>query len=343
MGVWMLNFLLRRVARILFILVSVELLVFLLIHAIPGNPWDTPGKQTGARSALQTFFVDTTTLANLSRHYGLDLPLWRQFTRYLIGDYHTEGKFICGVVCGNLGPSYTQGGRTVQDILFSPPKGQSPWNSRVGYTIRLVSFSFVIVALLGIPLGVASAFWAKSWFDKTLSALFTSVVSIPIFVLGLLSIIIFASGLKWINVLPDWNQPKYWIIPTVLLVIIPLANMVRLTRAAMLDAMSGDYIRTARAKGLTRAQTIWKHILPNALISILTFLLPIFVELLAASFIIEAIFGFPGFGREYWDAIGDLDYARIMGITFLYACGITFTNLFLEMIYKLIDPRMRSQ
>jgi ABC-type dipeptide/oligopeptide/nickel transport system permease component len=230
----------------------------------------------------------------------------------------------------------------VQDLLFQPPKGQGPWNSRAGYTVRLVTYSFVIVALLGVPLGVASAFWAKSWFDKTLSTLLTTVASIPIFILGLLSLMIFASGLNWINVLPDWTQPEYWIIPTTLLVIIPLATMVRFTRASMLDAMSGDYIRTARAKGLTRLQTVWKHVLPNALITILTFLVPIFVELLAASFIIEAIFAFPGFGREYWDAILDLDYGRIMGITFLYACGIIFTSLFLEAIYRLIDPRMRS-
>jgi ABC-type dipeptide/oligopeptide/nickel transport system permease component len=119
--------------------------------------------------------------------------------------------------------------------------------------------------------------------------------------------------------------------------------MIRITRAAVLNAMGGDYIRTARAKGLTRAKTIWIHVLPNALISILTFLLPVFAELLAASFIIEGIFGFPGFGREYWDSIGDLDYAMIMGITFIYACAITFGNLFLDTIYRLIDPRMRSQ
>src|SRR5574342_69341 len=161
----MLSFLFRRIARALFVLVCVELLVFLLVHVAPGNPWDTPNNQLGARRTLQTFFVDTATLARLSKHYGLDLPLWRQFTRYVLGDYYADGKFVCGVVCGNLGPSFRQGGRSVQDILFSPPKGKGPWNSRVGYTVRLVSYSFVIVAFLGLPLGVASAFWAKSWFD----------------------------------------------------------------------------------------------------------------------------------------------------------------------------------
>lgn len=337
----MLRFLFRQVVRIILILVGVELVVFLLVHQIPGNPWYTPDSQLSAPSAFSNFSPDTATLERLNNYYGLDLPLWRQFTRYLIGDVHADGKFICGVVCGNLGLSTKQGGRSVQDILFRPPEGKGPWESRVGYTVRLVSISFLIVALLGVLLGVASAFRTKSWFDRTLSTVLTTVASIPIFVLGLLSILIFGTGLKWIKVIPDWTQPKYWIIPVALLVIIPLANFVRLTRAATLDAMSGDYIRTARAKGLTRAKTIWVHVLPNALISILTFLLPILVELLAASFIIESIFGFPGFGREYWDAIVDLDFARVMGITFLYACGIAFTNLILGMLYKWFDPRMR--
>jgi ABC-type dipeptide/oligopeptide/nickel transport system permease component len=338
----MLNFVIQRLARILLILISVELLVFLLIHIVPGSPWDSPSNQLGNRRNVQNSFIDAGTMARLNKYYGLDLPLWRQFTRYFIGDKDSDGSFICGVVCGNLGPSVRQGGRNVQDILFQPPEGQGPWNSRVGYTLRLVSCAFAVVTLLGLPLGVASAFQARSWFDKTLSTILTTIASIPIFVLGLLSILIFASGLKWIKVIPDWSQPRYWIIPTTLLVLIPLTSMVRLTRAAMLNAMSGDYIRTARAKGLTRAKTMWVHVLPNASITILTFLLPVFVELLAASFIIEAIFGFPGFGREYWDAIADLDYGRIMGITFLYACGIGFTNLILEIAYRSIDPRMRS-
>ena len=91
-----------------------------------------------------------------------------------------------------------------------------------------------------------------------------------------------------------------------------------------------------------RAQTMWRHILPNALVSIFTYLLPVFVELLAASFIIEGVFSFPGFGYEYWNSITSLDYAMIMGITFLYACGITFANLLLETISRVIDPRMRT-
>ena len=297
----MLNFLLQRLARVILILVLVELMVFLLAHAVPGNPWDTPQNQ---QRAMRNLYPSENTLNLRSKYYGLDLPLWRQFTRYVIGDIHDDGNYICGVVCGNLGLSTRQAGRSVQDILFRPSNEKAPWNSRFGYTIRLIAYSFGIVALLGIPSGRSSALRAKSRFDQIISTIFTTAASIPIFVLGLLGILIFASGLKWINVLPDWSRPEYWILPTVLLSIIPLANLIRLTRAAVLNEMGGDYIRTARAKGLTRTKTMWVHILPNALLSILTFLFPILVELLAASFIIEGIFGFPGFGREYWESIG---------------------------------------
>jgi len=321
-------------------LVTVELLVFLLIHTIPGSPWDSPANQL---KALRNVYVDDNTLKRRSEHYGLDLPLWRQFTRYLIGDYREEGVFSCGVVCGNLGPSFRQVGRNVEDILFQPPEGQTLWNSHFGYTIRLVAGAFAIVVVCGIPLGVASAIWSRSNFDHSISTFFTTLSSIPVFVLGLLEILIFASWLKWIKVLPDWSQWKYWVMPMLLLALIPLANLIRLSRAAVLDAMGGEYIRTARAKGLSRSKTIWKHVLPNGLIPILTFLLPLFAELLAASFIIEGIFGFPGFGREYWEAITRLDYAMIMGVTFIYACGITFANLILETVYKLVDPRLRIQ
>lgn len=326
----------RKTLRIVFVLFGVILLVFLLVRAIPGSPWDAPENQL---KAMRNVYVDSSTLARRGKYYGFDLPLWRQFTRYVFGDYREDGEFFCGVICGNLGPSTRQAGRSVQDVLFRPPKGKSAWNSRAGYTFRLVAYAFAIVAMLGIPLGVASAFWAKSRFDRLVSTTLTTVVSVPIFVLGLLAILIFASWLKWLNVLPNWSQPKYWILPTLLLAATPLASMVRLTRAAMLHAMSGEYIRTARAKGVTRAKVIWVHVLPNALVSILTFLLPVIVELLSASFIIEGIFGFPGFGREYWDSVGDLDYAMIMGITFIYACGIAFSNLTLEIARKVFDPR----
>src|SRR5512138_3613892 len=171
----MLSFLLRQTLRIILILVGVELLIFLLVHQIPGSPWDTPSNQEEERRATFTFYADTATLERLSNYYGLDLPPWRQFTRYLIGDVLADKTFVCGIVCGNMGLSIRQGGRSIQDILFAAPEGKTRWESRAGYTLRLVSLSFLLVAFLGIPLGVASAFWTKSWFDKTLSTVLTTV------------------------------------------------------------------------------------------------------------------------------------------------------------------------
>ncbi len=336
----MMSFLARRMARVVLILLSVELLVFLLVHTIPGSPWDTPENQM---RAMRNVAMSDATLAMRNAYYGIDLPVWRQFIRYLFGDVHIDGEFHCGVVCGNLGPSLRQAGRGVDDILFTAPEGQSPWNSRFGYTVRLVALAFGLVFAVGLPLGILSALWNRSPFERSLSTLFTTLAAIPVFVLGLLQVMIFASWLKWIKVVPDWTQPKYWLISAILLAIIPTANMIRLTRTAMLEAMAGEYIRTARAKGLTRAKTIWKHVLPNAFNTILTYLLPLFAELLAGSFIIEGIFGFPGFGREYWDSINALDFAMIMGITFIYALAITLANLLLEILYTLFNPQLRAQ
>jgi oligopeptide transport system permease protein len=122
---------------------------------------------------------------------------------------------------------------------------------------------------------------------------------------------------------------------------VPMANLARVARTSILDAMHGDYVRTARAKGLTRLRTMLFHVLRNALIPIVTFLGATLMEIFAGSFIVENLFSFPGFGREYWLAILALDYPMIMGLTLLYATGIIFTNLLIETLYGLIDPRVR--
>ena len=133
----MLRFLLARVLRMIAVLVGVTLITFLLMHAIPGNPWSnyssSPRMMFGGVS-------DKLLQRQLSHRFGLDLPLWRQFTRYVIGDFNADGSFFCGAVCGNLGPSIQQRGRSVKDVLFGPPEGMTFWKSRFGYSIRLVMF-----------------------------------------------------------------------------------------------------------------------------------------------------------------------------------------------------------
>lgn len=135
----------------------------------------------------------------------MDLPLWRQFTRYLIADVDAENGLVCGVICGNLGPSITQRGRGVVDILFAPPLGGTFLEGRFGYSLRLVLLSALIAVGVGIPLGVLSVTRPNSWVSRFISVGLAALVSVPNFVFGLLTIIILASWLKLINVIQDWN------------------------------------------------------------------------------------------------------------------------------------------
>ena len=150
----MLQFLLTKFLRVITVLVGVTLISFLLMHAIPGNPWSNYSSSPRMMLGLS---IDKPFQRELNRRFGLDLPLWRQYTRYIIGDFDEDGSFFCGVVCGNLGPSIQQRGRSVQDILFGPPEGMTFWQSRFGYSIRLVLFGSLLAAGLGIPLGILSA------------------------------------------------------------------------------------------------------------------------------------------------------------------------------------------
>ena len=335
----MLRFLVQRLLWVVMVLVGSSLLTFLLIHTISGDPWDN--YSTNLRN-LQRVSVNTTTQQTLERRFGLNLPIWRQYTRYLIGDLDETSSIFCGAICGNLGPSIRQGGSTVQDILFKPPENLSFWQSRFGYSSRLIWLGFILATLVGIPLGIASAMRANSLLDRGITLGLNLLVSIPNFVLGLLAIIILASWFKLIRVLPNWNDPRDWIVPTLMLAAVPMANLARVARTAILEAIQGDYVRTARAKGLSRQRTMFFHVLRNALIPMVTFLGTTLVEVFAGSIILENLFSFPGFGREYWLAILALDYPMILSLTLLYATGMVMVNLLIETLYGFIDPRLRS-
>ena len=335
----MLRFLLMKFLRVITVLVGVTLITFLLMHAIPGNPWSNYSSSPRMMLGLS---IDKPVQRELDRRFGLNLPLWRQFTRYIIGDFDQDGSFFCGVVCGNLGPSIQQRGRTVRDILFGPPEGMTFWESRFGYSIRLVLLGSLIAVGLGIPLGIWSATKPKSASSRTISVGLAALISIPNFVLGLLAIIVLASWLKIMNVLPDWDYPSHWIIPAVVLAVMPMASIARVTRASLMNILNEDYIRTARGKGLTETRVMLVPMLRNALVPILTFLGPTCMEMFAGLLIVENLYAFPGFGREYWEAVLKLDYPMIMGLTLIYATGIVLVNVLIEVVCEMLDPRIRS-
>jgi oligopeptide transport system permease protein len=335
----MIRFLLRKFLRVFAVLVGVILITFSLMHAIPGNPWSN---YSSSPRILVGLSVDKSLQRALDHRFGLDLPLWRQFTRYVIGDFDEDGRFFCGAVCGNLGPSIWQRGRSVQEILFAPPEGKTFRESRFGYSIRLVTLGSLIAVGLGIPLGTLIATRPKSALGRTISVGLAALIAIPNFVLGLLAIIVLASWLKIMNVLPDWDYPSHWIVPAIVLAVMPMASIARVTRASLLNILDEDYIRTARAKGLTQRRVMLVHTMRNALAPIITFLGPTCMEMFTGLLIVENMFAFPGFGREYWEAVLKLDYPMIVGLTLIYATGMMLVNVLIEVSCVILDPRIRS-
>ena len=335
----MLRFLLTKSLRVIAILVGVTLITFLLMHAVPGSPWSN---YASSQRMLQNLGTDESVVRTMNRHFGLDLPLWRQYTRYLIGDVEDDGTIFCGVICGNLGPSIQQRGRSVQDILFGAPEGKTFWESRFGYSIRLVLLGSVIAAGMGILLGIWSARRPYAASSRALSVGLAALVSIPNFVLGLLAIIVLASWLKLINVLPDWDIPSHWIVPALVLAVLPMASIARVTRTSLINILGADYIRTAHAKGLTENRVMVVHVMRNALVPIITFVGPTLMEMFAGLLIVESLYAFPGIGRGFWQAVMALDYPMIMGLTLIYATGIVLVNMVTEIICQILDPRLRS-
>lgn len=330
----MTTYIIRRLLWLIPVLLTVSAVTFVVMRSAPGGPWDTDAERRQ---------VDAATAKSLAAYYGLDKPMWRQFYAYVIGDTNSQTKeWVCGVICGNLGPSYRQRGRTVQDILFAPPEGKTFWQSRFGYSIRLGVLALSMAIFIGIPLGIIAALKQNTIVDYTALFIATSGISVPSFVLAIFLIIIFASRLHWIDiVVDDWTQIKYWFMPMAVLGFGTLAFTARLTRSSMLEVMRQDYVRTARAKGLAERVVIFIHMLKNALIPVITILGPALAGLVTGSFIIETMFSFPGMGRAYVQAIGQRDYSMIMGTTLIYAMLVAVANLSVDIIYVFIDPRIR--
>lgn len=329
----MAKFLVRRLLWLIPVILIVSTITFFLMHAAPGGPWD---RDLSARQ------VDPATQKILNEFYGLDKPVWRQYTAYLIGDTNSKGEFKCGLVCGNLGVSYRLKGMTIQQYLFRPPDGKNILYSKFGYSVRLGVYALIFAIVIGIPVGVIAALKQNTIIDYVSLFIATVGISIPNFVLAIFLIVVFVSMLHWVNIVPKtWDEIRPWILPTLILGFGTLARTARLTRASMLEVMRQDYIRTARSKGLTERVVIMRHMIQNSLIPVVTILGPALAALVTGSFIIEQIFGFPGMGRAYVTAIGQRDYSMIMGTTLIYALLVALANLSVDIMYVFLDPRIK--
>ena len=326
-------YLFRRFLWMIPVLFFVAFITFILMHSAPGGPWDRD---------LNAKQIDARTQELLNERFGLDKPLFintsggnpfdSQFFRY-----------IGGILHGDLGPSYRQRGLTVQQILFQPPKGKSFWQSRFGYSARLGMLSLAWAVLLGIPFGIIAALNRNSILDYFALFISTIGVSVPSFVLAIFLLILLATKLHLINIVQqEWSSPSAWITPALILGFGTFAYITRLTRSSMLEVIRQDYVRTARAKGLHETAIIRVHMLRNAMIPVFTVIGPALAGLVIGSFIIESMFGFPGSGRAYVQAVSNRDYSMIMGTTLLYALLVVLGNLMVDISYLLLDPRIET-
>lgn len=332
----MASFLVRRFLFFIPTFLTISLITFVLMKAAPGGPWDRDSESKQ---------VDARTVKLLEQQYGLNKPPWRQFVAYVIGDFDDKGAFKCGAVCGNLGPSYRQRGKTVQDILFKPPEGKGFLSSKFGYTMRLGLIAFGFALVIGIPLGVLAALRQNTLFDYIVTFLTNIGAAVPGFVACFFAILLFAVTLKLTTVTQDWSKASMltFLLPGVMYGLNTMSAIARYMRATMLEVMRQDYVRTARSKGAHESTVIWRHMLRNALIPVITILGPALAGLLTGSIVIEQIFGVPGVGVDFIRAIGQRDYSLIMGTTLFYFVLVILGNLSVDILYGVVDPRIRVE
>ena len=303
----MITYLARRILWIIPVLFTVSVLTFILMHAVPGGPWDN-------EKALPAGVE-----ARLNAEYGLDKPLPEQYLQW-----------VAGFVQGDLGPSYRFQDRRVNDIVADG----------LGTTFQLGIQAFILAVLVGIPLGIFAALGHNRWPDYLSTSVSIIGISTPSFVLAILLIVFFSVQLGWFPT-GGWKGPANWVLPTVALAGFPIAVIARYTRASMLEVTRKDYIRTAQSKGLRDGAVVSRHMIRNALIPVVTILGPTLAFLVTGSFIVERIFSVPGVGQFYIQAIGQRDYSLIMAMTMLYAFAVASLNVVVDVLYAYIDPRIR--
>lgn len=301
------RFILMRLVGLLFVLLVLSIITFSLMHGVPGGPW---------RYGQRPFSEDQ--IAALKARYGLDKPLWQQYFTWL-----------SGVVRLDFGYSFNHPDETVIGIV----RRTWPVTLHLGLMALLLAFG------IGIPLGIIAALKQNTWVDYLATLLSVMGFVTPHFVWGILFILVFALALKWLPT-GGWEGPRYWILPVVAYALAPIATIARYTRASVVEAIRADYVRTARAKGLAERTVVFRHVLRNALIPMLTVFGPIVPDLITGSIFIEAIFRVPGLGKFWVTSTYERDYPMIIGLTMLWAVLIAVTYLITDILYVMVDPRV---
>ena len=282
---------------------------FFVMHAVPGDPFTS-------EKALPQAAKD-----RLEEKFGLDKPLHEQYLNYL-KDVTTKFDF---------GPSLKKDGMMVQDIITDGLKTSA----------KLGLIAAGIAVVIGIVLGSVAALRRNKFIDRAIMVVTTAFVSIPSFIMGTLLLYVFAVAF---NLVPaNGASAKGLILPVITLSLSPMAHITRLTRSSMLDVLGQDYIRTAKAKGVSGVKIIFGHALKNSLIPVITYLGPMLAYIVTGSLVVEQIFAVPGIGRSFVSSITNRDYTLIMGTTIVLATLIVVMNLIGDIMYKVVDPRINLE
>ncbi len=301
-----LAYILKRIGLAILTIWVVITVTFFVMHAVPGGPF------------MSEKAISEEAQAALEAKYGLDKPLFQQYLTYL-KDIVTKFDF---------GPSLKQRGRDVLDIIGDGMKTSA----------KLGVFAAAIALVTGVVFGAVAALRRNKFIDRVIMVVTTAFVSMPSFIMGTFLLILFA--VTWAILPANGATAAGLILPIFTLSLSPMANITRLTRSSMLDVLGQDYIRTAKAKGVSGPKIIFGHALKNALIPVITYFGPMLAYIVTGSLVVEQIFAVPGIGRAYVTSITNRDYPLIMGTTIILAILIVVMNLLSDIMYKIVDPRI---
>jgi len=306
----MIGFILRRLAIAIPTLLVLIILSFLLMHWAPGNPFYGDKK------------LPPEVMANIMARYGLDKPLWQQLLEYI---WNIVAHF-------DFGPSFKYKDRTVNEIIAQ------------GFPVTLTYgfWAFLLATSVGITMGIVAAVRQNSWADYLAVGLTIGAQVVPNFVLAPILVLVFTLGLHW---LPGggWNDGRwnYVILPVIALATTYMANIARITRSSMLEVLSSNFIRTARAKGLPGYQVVFKHALKPALLPVISYLGPVFVGMITGSVVVDMYFSTGGIGQWFVNSALSRDYSTLLGVTILLGALTIGGNLVVDVLYAWIDPKIR--
>ena len=303
----MAKYIVKRILLAIVTIWAVATLTFFLMNLVPGGPF------------LSEKAISPQAQAALEAKYGLDKPMFRRYLNYVTSAAH-----------GDFGDSLKQRGRTVMSIITM----KFPVSARVG------GLSVLVALTLGIPLGCIAALKRGKAADSVISVVATCGIAVPSFVIC--TVLMYFFGVK-LGILPTMGleTAKHYIMPVIALSFYPTAYIMRLMRSSMLDVLGQDNMRTARAKGLAGGKILFKHALRNAILPVVTYVGPMLAYTITGSFVVEKIFVIPGLGGEFIKAINGRDYTLIMGTTIFLATLVIVMNVVVDIVYKIVDPRIQ--